>query len=86
MIVAAMKFVTESDGVWIEVAVTVPAVMLVAESAGVCMFDVAVMVAAMMFVALKAGVCMFDVAVTVAPVRFVAETVPAIPRLPEASR
>ena len=68
------------------VTVTVAAVMFVADKDGVWMFDVAVMVAAMMFVALKAGVCMFDVAVTVAPVRFVAETVPAIPRLPEASR
>jgi hypothetical protein len=68
------------------VTVTVAAVMFVADKDGVWMFDVAVMVAAMMFVALKAGVCMFEVAVTVAPVRFVAETVPAIPRLPEASR
>ena len=69
------------------VTVTVAAVMFVADSAGVWMFDVAVMVAAMIFVALKAGVWIFEVAVTVAPVRFVAETVPAIPkRLPEASR
>jgi hypothetical protein len=56
VIVAAMKFVTESDGVWIEVAVTLPAVMLVAERAGVCIFVVAVIVAARIFVALKAGV------------------------------
>ena len=35
VIVAAMKFVTESDGVWIDVAVTVPAIILVAERAGV---------------------------------------------------
>jgi hypothetical protein len=56
VIVAAMKFVTESDGVWIDVAVTLPAVMLVAERAGVCIFVVAVIVSARIFVALKAGV------------------------------
>jgi hypothetical protein len=35
VIVAAIKFVTESDRVWIDVAVTVPVVMFVADNAAV---------------------------------------------------
>ena len=35
VIVAAMKLVTESDKVWIDVAVTVPVVMFVADNAAV---------------------------------------------------
>jgi hypothetical protein len=35
VIVAAIKFVTESVGVWIDVAVTVPAMILVADRTGV---------------------------------------------------
>ena len=38
VIVAAIKLVTDRAGVWIEVAVTVPATMFVAERAAVCIF------------------------------------------------